>query len=226
MVPTIEGEFARKRRMMPGPLRRGRPRRDARPARLRPAVRVRDRQPSGASLRLAAPAPDRARRQPRAARRRRRSTRSRSPPRPPLLAAAALAGRAPRAPVAARALLRADDRLDRRRALGPGPAAGRRGRGRRRRGRGERGSTERSTRTACRGRRTWRSRRWPSPSPLRCWRSRRSRSSSTRAGPVVYRSPPRRARRAWSSTSTSCARCTPAATRSGSGPRCSRATRG
>ena len=35
MVATIEGEFARKRRMMRGALRRGRPRRDARPARLR-----------------------------------------------------------------------------------------------------------------------------------------------------------------------------------------------
>ena len=70
MVATIEGEFARKRRMMRGHLRRGRRRRDALAARLRAGLRVRDRQPPRAALRVAAPAPGRARREPGAARRR------------------------------------------------------------------------------------------------------------------------------------------------------------
>ena len=53
MVATNEGEFARKRRMMRGHLRRGRPRRDALAARLPAGLRLADRQPPG--LRYASP---------------------------------------------------------------------------------------------------------------------------------------------------------------------------
>ena len=90
MVPTLEGEFARKRRMMVGLWdivdRRG----DASPARLPAALRLRARLAPAAALPDPVPAPDRARRERRPARRglglrgHPRRSRSRCSP-PPLL---------------------------------------------------------------------------------------------------------------------------------------------
>ena len=120
MVPTLEGEFARKRRMMVGlwdiVVGEGM----LAPARLLAALRLRARLAPAAALPDPAPAPDRLRRQRRPARRglglhgdarapaRRHRRRA---PRP--LAAAR--------PAPHRPLLRDDDRLDRRRPLGPRP---------------------------------------------------------------------------------------------------------
>ena len=135
MVPTLEGEFARKRRMMVGlwdiVVGEGM----LSPARLPAALRLRDRLAPAAALPDPVPAPARASRptspcsatagstsvDPR------RSSWRCSPRR--CSAAAAAAGAA-----ADRPLLRDDHRLDRRRALGPAARRGRRAPGRRPRG--------------------------------------------------------------------------------------------
>ena len=78
MVPTIEGEFARKRRMMSHTWPIVAARRDAVAARLRPHVRVHDRLPPDPSLPHPVPARDRAVRQPRCCSARGGCTRSRS----------------------------------------------------------------------------------------------------------------------------------------------------
>ena len=76
MVATNEGEFARKRRMMRGVYDEVVGDGMLSPRGYRPVLRVRDLQPPAAALRHPAPAPDRARRQPRPARRGLRSTSS------------------------------------------------------------------------------------------------------------------------------------------------------
>ena len=94
MVPTLEGEFARKRRMMVGlwdiVVGEGM----LQPARLPAALRLRARLPPAAALPDPVPAPGRLRRQPRAARAglglRRDPRASRSPSSPPPCSAAAL----------------------------------------------------------------------------------------------------------------------------------------
>ena len=137
MVPTLEGEFARKRRMMVGlwdiVVGEGM----LLPARLPAALRLRARLAPAAALPDPVPAPDRLRRQPRPARPglglRRRPRRSSSPSSPPPL----LGGRCRSAPLPDRPLLRADHRLDRRRPLGPLPPRRRRAPGRRPRAPGD-----------------------------------------------------------------------------------------
>ena len=213
MVPTIGGRVRPQAADDARDLGHRRRRRDARPARLRPALRLRDRSPPAAALRVAVPAPDRPRRQPGAARRR---DGLRGHPRGPARAAARRGARRSAAAGAAadRPLLRADDRLDRRRPLGPDA---RRDAGRVGEGGGDDAGAAARRREACRGGWTSRSRSSPWSSRRRCWRSRRSRSSSTPAG----RCSTARAGSAAtgpSSSSTSCARCARAPTRSGSAP--------
>ena len=120
MVPTLEGEFARKRRMMVGlwdiVVGEGM----LQPARLPAALRLRARLPPAAALPDPVPAPGRLRRQPRPAR---AGLGLRRDPRGP----GRLPRRRPAGPGAAagaaalRPLLRDDHGLDRRRALGPRP---------------------------------------------------------------------------------------------------------
>ena len=223
MVATIEGEFARKRRMMRGRLGRGRRRRDALAARLPAALRVRDRSATGCC-----------------ATRRRSCTWSRSPRTSPC-SATARSTRSPsrsssrccsprRSPAplplraaAARPLLRAVtasiaaglwDRIRARDARAPG---------RRRRARGERG------------------RRWLPPRRSTCAIAVRSRLlvasplllalaaiaiKLDSRGPVLYRRAAVGRDGGRVRAAASCARCTRAPTRSGSARRCSRATRG
>ena len=103
---TIEGEFARKRRMMRGHLGRGGRRRDALAARLR-ARSTRSRSPATACCATRRRSSTWSRWRPTSrCSARRRSTWSRSPSRLALLAAAALAGAIPLRAVAARPLLR------------------------------------------------------------------------------------------------------------------------
>ena len=159
MVPTIEGEFARKRRMMGGLLGRcwsatGCSRRAA------TGRSTRSRSSRHRLLRYAAPLLHlrRARRQPRAARRGRDLRRSTLAAQLALLAPPRSAGAIPLRPLRRRPLLRARHRLDRARPLGPPARAARRRPGRRRRGRGERrwaGADRRCARVsgACRRRR-------------------------------------------------------------------------
>ena len=128
MVATTEGEFSRKRRMMRGlydeVVRDGMLAPRGYPA----GLRLGDLQPPGAPLRLAAPAPDRAGHQPGPARPGHRV-------RVHARGAAAVAGRGgarrgdPDRAVPDRALLRADDRLDRGGLLGPDPPRHARGLG-------------------------------------------------------------------------------------------------
>ena len=132
MVPTMEGEFARKRRMMVGlwdiVVGEGM----LKPARLLAPLRLRARLPPAAALPDALPPPGRLRRQPGAARPElglRRDPRRPARLRRPRHARQGAAAGA----VALRPLLRDDDRLDRRRPLGPRPQrrAGDLGEGRR-----------------------------------------------------------------------------------------------
>ena len=177
MVATIEGEFARKRRMMRGVFDEV-----VRDGMLAPrgygptyAFEIashrllRYASPFLHLIALAANA--------RAARRRDRSTRSPSPLQLALLAAAALAGPGPARPLRIARYYVAGHRLDRRRALGPDAPrdAGRVGEGG-----GDAVSARRCRRVARPARCASRG---SSPGRLaaRCWRSRRSRSSSTPA---------------------------------------------
>ena len=121
MVPTLEGEFARKRRMMVGlwdiVVGEGM----LSPARLPAALRLRDRLAPAAALPQPAPAPGRPRRQRSPCSATAGSTSSPSPLQLALLAAALLGRCLPLGPAADRPLLRDDHRLDRRRPLGPLP---------------------------------------------------------------------------------------------------------
>ena len=141
-----------------------------------------------------------------------------------LLAAAALAGAIPLRPLRLARYYVLDHRLDRRRALGPDPRSGRPGPGRRRRGRGdgEQGGREQERSAALGG------------SAIAGRAGRRLAGAGVAAlaikldsrGPVLYRARRVGPRRRASSTCSSCGRCTPATTRSGSAPRCWPATRG
>ena len=124
MVPTLEGEFARKRRMMGHTWPIVRPRRDALAARLQPPVRAHDRLAPRAAVLPAVPAPDRARDEHRAARGAAGSTPSRSGSSSRCWRRRWLRRRRPEPPAADRAVLRPDDRVAGRRVCGTGSRAG------------------------------------------------------------------------------------------------------
>ena len=197
------------------------PPRDALAARLPARLRVRDPLAPRAALCVADPPPDRAGGEPRAPRAGLASTSSPSRAQLALLAAAALA---PVVPLRAFRLARYYVAVTAASAAGPlGLPAPWRARDL---GEGRGHAVSAAARRGCRGvvDLTLAGVGLVAREPAAGW-SRRSRSSSTRAGPVIYRQRRVGKRRAASSSSTSCARCTRAPTRWASARRCSRAIR-